>query len=127
AAGHVLYRADETPRLVVKPEIAFTADRILQEVIQRGTGVQANIGRPAAGKTGSTQNSWDSWFVGFTPQLVAAVWVGYPKRQIPMVAPRTRVPVVLGGTWPAEIWHAFMVNATRKLPPLDFSPTNARY
>jgi penicillin-binding protein 1A len=127
AAGHVIYRADETPRLVVKPEIAYTVDKILEQVVQRGTGVQANIGRPAAGKTGSTQNNWDAWFVGFTPQLVAAVWVGFPRRQIPMIAPRTRIPVVLGGTWPAEIWHAFMTNATADMPPLDFTSPSSRF
>jgi penicillin-binding protein 1A len=127
ANGRVIYRADETPRLVVKPDIAYSVDKILEEVVQRGTGVQANIGRPVAGKTGSTQNNWDAWFVGFTPQLVAAVWVGYPQRQIPMVAPRTRIPVVLGGTWPAEIWHAFMTAATAKTPPLDFTPPNSHF
>ncbi len=127
ASGHLIYQANETPRLVVDPGIAFSVDRILQEVVQQGTGVQANIGRPAAGKTGSTQNNWDAWFVGFTPQLVAAVWVGYPRGQIPMVAPRTRIPVVLGGTWPAEIWHAFMVNATKDMPVLDFTSPSAKY
>ncbi len=127
SAGRVLYRADEKPRLVIKPEIAYAADKILEEVVQRGTGIQANIGRPVAGKTGSTQNNWDAWFVGFTPQLVAAVWVGYPQRQIPMVAPRTRIPVVLGGTWPAEIWHAFMTNATKKLPPVDFVSPDSHF
>jgi membrane peptidoglycan carboxypeptidase len=127
ATGHLLYRADEKPRLVVNPRIAFSVDRILEGVVQQGTGVQANIPRPAAGKTGSSQNNWDAWFVGFTPQLVAAVWVGYPRGQIPMVAPRTRVPVVLGGTWPAEIWHAFMLNATKGMPVLDFTAPSSRY
>jgi membrane peptidoglycan carboxypeptidase len=126
AAGRVLYQANEEPRLVVDPGIASSVDRILQEVIQQGTGVQANIGRPAAGKTGTTQDNKDAWFVGFTPQLVAAVWVGFPQ-PAPMVAPRVRIPVVLGGTWPAEIWHAFMTNATRDLPPLDFTTPEAHY
>src|SRR5438309_10210516 len=54
ASGRVLYGADEKPRLVINAGIAFTADRILQEVVQKGTAVQANIGRPVAGKTGST-------------------------------------------------------------------------
>jgi membrane peptidoglycan carboxypeptidase len=126
ASGTVIYQADQKPKLAVQPEIAYQADRILQEVVQQGTGVQAAIDRPAAGKTGTTQNSVDAWFVGFIPQMVAAVWVGYPDRRIPMVAPRTRIPTVLGGTWPAEIWHAFMTNATRGMPVQGFEPPGSR-
>jgi len=80
---------------------------VLREVVDHGTGVRARIGRPAAGKTGTTQDNADAWFVGFTPSLAAAVWVGYPQGQLPMVPPRTASPVS-GGTWPAAIWSGFM-------------------
>jgi len=121
AQGRVIYQADPQPRRVVTPQIAWTTDQILEKAIQYGTGSQANIGRPAAGKTGTAQEWRDAWFVGFIPQLVAAVWVGFPQGQISMMYPRVRISHVLGGTWPAEIWHAFMLNATRKMPILDWS------
>ena len=69
--------------------------------------MRARIGRPAAGKTGTTKDHADAWFVGFTPTLATAVWVGYPQGQVPMVPPRT-AGRVSGGTWPAAIWAGFM-------------------
>jgi penicillin-binding protein 1A len=111
----------------LQPSVAWEADQILQKVVQEGTGTAANIGRPEGGKTGTAQNWTNAWFVGFIPQLVAAVWVGFPKGQIPMVAPRVRIPHVLGGTWPAQIWHAFMVNATRGLPVMGFPSPDVEY
>jgi 1A family penicillin-binding protein len=127
AAGTVVYEADPQPEQVVNSGVAWTVDQILQKVVQYGTGSQANIGRPVAGKTGTAQQWSDAWFVGFTPQLVAAVWVGFPQGRIRMVAPRTRLDKVLGGRWPAEIWHAFMVNATRGMPVMNFRRPNFRY
>jgi membrane peptidoglycan carboxypeptidase len=118
--GELIYQADQEPEQVLEPGIAWTADQILQKVVQIGTGTQANIGRPVGGKTGTAQQWRDAWFVGFVPQMVAAVWVGFPKGSIPMAYPRVRIPHVLGGTWPAEIWHAFMVNATRSLKVQGF-------
>jgi membrane peptidoglycan carboxypeptidase len=67
-------------------------------------------GREVAGKTGTTENYGDAWFVGFTPQLVAAVWVGYPDKLVPMTYQFHGQPVV-GGTYPALIWKAFMTKA----------------
>jgi penicillin-binding protein 1A len=118
--GRLIYQANRKPTRVVSATVAWTANQILEKVIHYGTGSQANIGRPAAGKTGTAQVWRDAWFVGFIPQLVGAVWVGFPKAQISMTYPRVRIRHVLGGTWPAEIWHAFMVNATRKMPVLDW-------
>ncbi len=71
-----------------------------------GTGTAAAIGRPAAGKTGTTQEYRDAWFVGYTPQVSAAVWVGYPEEQREMKDVHGRR--VTGGSFPAEIWAAFM-------------------
>jgi penicillin-binding protein 1A len=120
AQGRLIYSADPQPKQVVSPTVAWTTNQILEKVVHFGTGSQANIGRPAAGKTGTGQVWRDAWFVGYIPQLVAAVWVGFPKGQISMSYPTVRIRHVLGGTWPAEIWHAFMVKATRKLPVLDW-------
>ena len=77
--------------------------------------MRGRIGRPAAAKTGTTQDHGDAWFVDFTPSLAAAVWVGYPQGQVPMVPPRTRGRVS-GGTWPASIWARFMRPALAATP-----------
>jgi penicillin-binding protein 1A len=88
--------------------------------VRSGTGVGANIGRPQFGKTGTGQNASDAWFVGAVPQLVTAVWVGFPQGQIPMCCGNVRISTVYGGTWPASIWNAFMTVATQDMPPRDF-------
>ncbi len=124
--GRVLYGAEPKRKLAVNPSVAAEADRILQEVVQYGTGTAANIGRPQIGKTGTAQEWRDAWFVGAIPQLVAAVWVGFPQGQISMTPPTTRI-TVLGGTWPAQIWRAFMVNATADLPVRNFPITDVGY
>jgi len=92
---------------------------ILQKVITEGTGHRAALSdRPAAGKTGTTENYGDAWFVGYTPQLAAAVWVGYPRELRPMQTEYHGGPVA-GGTYPAEIWRTFMEAA---LPYLEDDP-----
>jgi penicillin-binding protein 1A len=81
-------------------------------VIQAGTGQRGDIGRPAAAKTGTSQNWRDAWFVGFTPDWTAGVWVGNDNNR-----PMNRV---VGGDLPAQIWRRFMLHAHRGLPPRDF-------
>ncbi|MFN2390054.1 MAG: transglycosylase domain-containing protein [Actinomycetota bacterium] len=93
----------------VSPGNAYLLTKVLQEVIERGTGTAANIGRPAAGKTGTTNNYTDAWFVGYTPRLAVAVWVGHPQGTIPMTS--VHGIRVFGGTFPAQIWRAFMLRA----------------
>lgn len=90
----------------VQPAVAYLITDVLRGVISRGTGRAAAIGRPAAGKTGTTQRYRDAWFVGYTPALAAAVWVGYPDEQREMTD--VRGERVTGGTIPAEIWRGFM-------------------
>lgn len=116
--GNVIYEAHPNAKQVVDPNVAAQVDSILQKVVQYGTGTAANIGRPQIGKTGTAQNYSDAWFVGAVPQLVAAVWVGYPEGQRSMCC--TRIGTVFGGTWPAEIWHSFMTRATAGLPAESF-------
>jgi penicillin-binding protein 1A len=87
--------------------VARKATDIMVKNIQSGTGGAASIGCPAAGKTGTTDNHTDAWFVGYTPNLSTAVWVGYPTRRVEMYPPTTPISVA-GGTYPAEIWGRYM-------------------
>jgi penicillin-binding protein 1A len=90
---------------------AWIEDQMLQGVVQYGTGTSAQLpGFQVAGKTGTTENFGDAWFVGFTPDLVTAIWVGYPNKLIPMLT-EFHGKTVEGGTFPAEIWKAFMQKA----------------
>jgi penicillin-binding protein 1A len=83
---------------------------VLEDVVRSGTGKRAAIpGRSVAGKTGTTDNYADAWFVGYTPELVVAVWVGYPDRLRPMLTEFGGEPVT-GGTLPAQIWRTFVAN-----------------
>jgi len=117
--GEVVYQADPTPIRVIERTTADKVTAILQQVISRGTGVRAKIGRPAAGKTGTGQNWGDAWFVGYTPDIVTSIWVGYSEGQIAMVPPLTRIRVT-GGTWPAEIWQLYMTAALAEVPISEF-------
>ncbi len=83
---------------------------MLETVIQYGTGRAAALGQFAAGKTGTTSNYGDAWFVGWDSKYTVAVWVGYPNKLIPMTTDFNGGPV-LGGTFPALIWHDFMTSA----------------
>jgi len=110
-SGHVEENAP-IPTQVLDQGQAELLTQILQQVVQSGTGTRAAIpGRLVAGKTGTTDDYGDAWFVGFTPDLVVAVWVGYPDTLRPMLTEYHGEPVA-GGTFPAEIWHAF-VQTTR--------------
>jgi penicillin-binding protein 1A len=122
ADGSVLYRRPATRRRVIDPEIARTVGSVLQQVVQRGTGMNAALGdRPAAGKTGTAEEWRDAWFVGYTPDLVTAVWVGFPEEQRSMVPPTTPLRVV-GGSWPAEVWQRVMEAALAGVPPAAAAP-----
>jgi penicillin-binding protein 1A len=117
--GSLLGRNRPTSRQVLEPHTAAWVNYLLQRVLESGTGRAANLGDwPAAGKTGTTENYGDAWFVGYTPQLVAAVWVGYPKALRPMLTEYDGEPVA-GGTFPALIWKSFMQKA---LPYLAAEP-----
>jgi len=117
--GEVIYQHDPTPIRVIERTTADQITAVLQQVISRGTGVRARIGRPVAGKTGTGQNWGDAWFVGYTPDIVTSVWIGYGEGQIAMVPPQTRIRVT-GGTWPAEIWQLYMTAALAEIPISEF-------
>jgi membrane peptidoglycan carboxypeptidase len=114
-------------RRVLTSSQAQTINQLLQGVVKFGTGKAAQLpGRQVAGKTGTTENYGDAWFVGYTPQLVAAVWVGYPDKLIPMTTEFHGRPVA-GGTYPALIWKALMQKALAKQAPVDFTPPDYDY
>jgi penicillin-binding protein 1A len=92
---------------VFEDGVAAEAREILEQNIQGGTGTHAQIGCPAAGKTGTTDDNTDAWFVGFTPRHVTSVWVGYPKDDIQMNGLYFGRNVD-GGTFPADIWGDYM-------------------
>jgi penicillin-binding protein 1A len=108
---------------VISDGVAYEVTQILQDNIYQGTGTGAYFGRPAAGKTGTTDNHADAWFSGYTPQLETTVWVGFPGGEIPME--NVHGIAVAGGTFPATIWHLFMQAALWRRPVLSWqSPRN---
>jgi penicillin-binding protein 1A len=88
--------------------------------VQKGTARRADIGRPAAGKTGTSENWENAWFVGYTPTLATAVWMGYPNTNKTM-ANVHGVDHVVGGSLPSMIWHDFMIEAVKDVEPLPFT------
>jgi len=96
-----------TSRRVFPEKVGEVTQRLLAGVVEGGTGKAAQIGEFAAGKTGTTENYGDAWFVGFNRELTVAVWVGYPEKLKPMESEYHGGPVA-GGTFPAEVWHDFM-------------------
>jgi penicillin-binding protein 1A len=115
---------DAKPKKVIDPNETAIVNSILQRVVTEGTGTRAALeDRPVAGKTGTTENYGDAWFVGYTPQLAVAVWVGYADRLQPMETEFEGDPVA-GGTLPALIWQTF---AKRALAHLDEPPESFPY
>ncbi|HVW34663.1 MAG TPA: transglycosylase domain-containing protein, partial [Acidimicrobiia bacterium] len=110
---------DRTTRVMEEP-VADNVTKAMTQVIEHGTGRAADIGRPAAGKTGTAENYENAWFVGFTPTLSTAVWMGYKEGNIPLRGIHG-VGAVVGGTWPARMWHDFMTEAMKGVPVTDFS------
>ncbi len=108
---------------VVPRDDALATIEAMKGVMQPGgTGEKAAIGRPAAGKTGTTTDFKDAWFVGFTPQRSTSVWVGWENPALPMTRAYNGSPVY-GGTFPADMWSTFMREAMRGLPVEDWEPS----
>jgi penicillin-binding protein 1A len=113
--GRKLKLADPEPaRTVMKPEAAYVLTSLLQSVVQEGTAkVARKLGRPAAGKTGTSNNARDAWFVGYTPELVAGVWVGFDDHR-PLGKGET------GGKAAVPIWMEVVQAASGDRPPVEF-------
>lgn len=130
SSGKVLYEAKPKPHRVISKATARGVSYVLQQVIQRGTGVAAELPRPAAGKTGTSENWRDAWFDGYVPQLATSVWVGNPipvqnydgTWSLESMNPGNGYPFdVVGGTFPAQIWGAYMTQAVSRLPVNGFA------
>ena len=119
-SGKVIYRRTGSgPGQVVPPDEVGIMNQLLTGVITHGTGKAAALPRPAAGKTGTTQDYKDAWFIGYTADLVAGVWLGNDDN--------TPMNKVTGGTLPAPVWKNFMLAATQRMPirPLPSAPFQA--
>lgn len=115
ATEEAILRGDNlAPGYVIDPGTAYLLTDLMKDVVRFGTATGANIGRPAAGKTGTTNDEGDAWFVGFTPDLVASVWVGFDDPKKPLGKNET------GGHSAVPIWTKFMVDATKGKPARDF-------
>ncbi len=117
--GNIILDNRPKPKLVLDPWATATLTSVLQGVINGGTGKNAYIGRPAAGKTGTTSSERDVWFVGYVPQLAAAVWVGNDNYR----------PIgkgVTGGSHAAPIWRSFMYKALKN-EPVKYFPSPSKF
>lgn len=107
--GQVLYRrSGDGPGRVIAPDTLENLQELLTAVVTEGTGRGATIGRPAAGKTGTSQDHRDAWFIGFTAELVTGVWLGNDDG--------TPMRAMTGGQLPARIWHDYMIAALEGIP-----------
>jgi penicillin-binding protein 1A len=119
--GDVLFESGVKGRRALPKDVAWTTVDVLRGVIESGTGVAAQIDRPAAGKTGTTQNAADAWFAGFTPDLTTVAWMGYRNSNRPIAGSPT------GGGFPAELWAEYMREALRYTEPRDFPAPTGDY
>jgi penicillin-binding protein 1A len=127
ASGQTLLSHDPTGQQVIDPEVARTATWMLEKVVTNGTasGALGWRGLTAAGKTGTNDQHRDAWFVGYTPQYTAAVWMGNADAQVPIVVNGSRV---VGGMYPAQMWGDFMSAALLDRPQGEFiAPDQSRW
>jgi membrane peptidoglycan carboxypeptidase len=117
--GNILLDNTQPPKLILDQWATASLNAVLQGVINGGTGASANIGRPAAGKTGTTSSEKDVWFVGYTPQLATAVWLGHDDY-------RSLGGGVTGGGYAAPIWRSFMREAMKN-EPVRYFPSSSSF
>lgn len=111
--GQIIYQHSPHPKTVSPKNLTRLVTHMLRAVVLQGTGTRARIERDCAGKTGTTSNYKDAWFVGFTPEYAASVWVGNDDESVHMKR-------VTGGRYPARIWHDIMEAVTLNLPEKKF-------
>jgi membrane peptidoglycan carboxypeptidase len=125
AEGNVIYQHETDRTRVLDSALAAAVVNTMEQVITNGTGGNAYIGRPQAGKTGTHEDNTDVWFIGFIPQYTASVWVGFPDSQVEMrnlVINGTYYETVWGSNVAAPLWRDYMEIVTDGLPVLDFPP-----
>lgn len=110
--GKIIYEHKPAPKQVVSAKAAYQTTDMLKDVLISGTAGGSGLGRPAAGKTGTTDYSKDAWFCGYTPNLSCAVWVGDDRNR--------SMGAMYGSGAPLNIWHDFMINAVQEIPYADF-------
>jgi penicillin-binding protein 1A len=116
SSGHVLHQSEATAQAVVRPATAYLITSMLEDVVNAGTGSRARrlgFDLPAAGKTGTTNDYRDAWFIGYTPTLVTGVWIGYDQ-------PRTIMPDGYAAQLAVPLWTRFMMAVTRGAAPERF-------
>jgi len=111
--GKILLENKPEKKVVISEQVAYVMTDLLKTVVNAGTGTKARINMPAAGKTGTTTNYKDAWFVGYTPYYVGAIWMGYDKGK--------EMKNVTGGTYPAALWGQVMGEIHKNLPYKDFT------
>jgi membrane peptidoglycan carboxypeptidase len=117
--GNVVYEHQPENEQILTPEVAYATTDVLRGVVQYGTGKLANIsGRDIAGKTGTSDKWKDAWFIGYTPQLCTAIWVGYRDEA-------SFVNHNEGGVYAAPVWHQFMTNTLASMPVEKFQTVSA--
>ena len=119
--GKVVFEGRREGERVISQQHARMATEVLRSVVEGGTGTRAKLPRrPVAGKTGTSQEHQNAWFVGYTPQLTTAVWMGSPLGNVPMK--NVGGVKVTGGSYPARIWGAYMAEALAGAPAVGFPP-----
>jgi len=114
--GALLEEAHPEVHDVLSPDVAHTMTAMLEDVVQFGTAIKAKtVGRPAGGKTGTTQDFTDAWFIGFTPQITAGVWVGFDDKQISLGKRETGAQAAL------PVWMEFVQQGMAGMPVLGFT------
>ena len=114
--GEIIFEAQSKPKQTIRPEVVYLTTSLMQSVVEDGTAKRVKaLERPVAGKTGTTNESRNAWFAGFTPDLVAGVWVGFDNND-PLG------PYETGGRAAIPIWLDYMQEALRDLPPQEFVP-----
>jgi penicillin-binding protein 1A len=113
--GGLIYEAKPQQQVAISQQTAYIMTDLLESVVKVGTGTNAQLDRPVAGKTGTTSGKADAWFIGYTPEYTAAVWTGFDKEEN-----MENIPGVFGATYPALAWKAVMQTAVQGLPVTGF-------
>ncbi len=127
---NVIYKAHPEKKIALPEDVAYIMTNLMQTVITRGTGWRANLNRPVAGKTGTTNNNTDGWFVGFTPDLVTSIWIGednpismkYTERDEngKLIYSENGEPMTISSSEAARLWGNYMRSVVKDMPVTNF-------
>ncbi len=115
--GNILKELKPETKPVLSPQTAYITTMLMKDVVDQGTGIRAKLpDRPAAGKTGTTSDYTNAWFVGYTPEMLTVVWVGNDRQDQPMIYKGLNI----GSATTAQLWGSYMKAATQGLPVTDY-------